>query len=380
MKYLFATLVLLFTLTGFAHAAADIVTEVKSTTTNSVVVLIKNTGPAGISVTGSNMSTVSTRISAFNTVTNVVDYNFSGPNIAGGQSRDVVVTNLAPSTQYKITITAEEGATRNTKELTATTKAEPQQNLPPRPLYVSFVSSTPTTTADAINNITIKNTGIKDFNAVVTLKTTSGTVVGTETRLVGAGQTYNLLSFFNLNPNTTYSLSMTGTEVGSNRRFETAIYPGGITTKNNPAPAGAPAVSATNSNSPQKEKSTSNECLDNQDNDGDGKADRYGLDKQINDGKDYGLGVNKGDGILDLEPDPSCFSESATQEVADDVVSSIIPCTDKCTLSDVFRLLNNIISFFFKTLLIPIFIIMLMYAGWQYLTAEGNPKRRRNTL
>lgn len=108
---------------------------------------------------------------------------------------------------------------------------------------------------------------------------------------------------------------------------------------------------------------------------GDAKADHYGVDVQKGDGKDYGLGVNNGDGIIDIEPDPSCFSETATVEKGDDVVSTIIPCTDKCGFSDVFRLLNNIIKFFFTTLLIPIFIFILMYAGFQYITAQGNPSK-----
>lgn len=121
-----------------------------------------------------------------------------------------------------------------------------------------------------------------------------------------------------------------------------------------------------------------------------------GIDNQIGDGKDYGYGISKGDhkadhygvdtvtstgkgdGIIDIEPDPSCFSETATVEKGDDVVSKIIPCTDKCTFTDIFRLLNNGIAFFFTTLLIPLFIIMLMYAGFQYITAEGNPSKVAN--
>jgi hypothetical protein len=120
-----------------------------------------------------------------------------------------------------------------------------------------------------------------------------------------------------------------------------------------------------------------------------------GIDNQIGDGNDYGYGVGKGDnkadhfgvdslvdgktdGVIDIEPDPSCFSETATEEKGDDVVSTIIPCTDKCTFSDVFRLLNNIIKFFFTTLLIPIFITLIMYAGFQYITAQGNSGKVAN--
>ena len=110
-----------------------------------------------------------------------------------------------------------------------------------------------------------------------------------------------------------------------------------------------------------------------------------GIDNQIGDGKDYGLGVGKGDGKADYggvyeqdgtmkyEPDPSCFSPTATKEVGDDVAKgSLVPCTDKCTFSDVFKLLNNILTFFIKTLLIPLFIIMIMYAGFKYIKAGAS--------
>lgn len=109
----------------------------------------------------------------------------------------------------------------------------------------------------------------------------------------------------------------------------------------------------------------SNQCNDGQDNDKDGKADQYGVDTSTPE-----------DGIIDLEPDPSCFSSTATTEVADDVSSTIIPCTDKCTFGDVFKLLNNIFKFFFKVLLLPLFIIMIMYAGFSYLGAQFNGMKK----
>ncbi len=60
-------------------------------------------------------------------------------------------------------------------------------------------------------------------------------------------------------------------------------------------------------------------------------------------------------------------------EYNDSVSSQIIPCTDNCTVNDVFRLINNIIAFFFKVLLIPIFIALIMYVGFKYITAQGKP-------
>ena len=117
-----------------------------------------------------------------------------------------------------------------------------------------------------------------------------------------------------------------------------------------------------------------NQCRDCKDNNGDKKADYDGNDTE-------------GSGAY-IEPDPSCFSTSAQNgigrngqpitEANDDVVSEIIPCTDKCTFSDIFRLLNNFLTFFITTLLIPIFIIILMTAGFKYITAEGNPAKIAN--
>ena len=113
-----------------------------------------------------------------------------------------------------------------------------------------------------------------------------------------------------------------------------------------------------------------------------------GADNQYGDKNDYGLGIGKGDGkadfkgkdlnndgILELEPDPSCTSESVAIEAADAPMSStgLVPCTDKCTLRDVFQLINNLMSFFFKVLLMPLFVLMIMYAGFSYIKAQGNP-------
>ncbi|MDB5188701.1 MAG: hypothetical protein JWM92_299 [Candidatus Nomurabacteria bacterium] len=52
----------------------------------------------------------------------------------------------------------------------------------------------------------------------------------------------------------------------------------------------------------------------------------------------------------------------------------LIPCDGPdCTFNSVLQLLNNIINFFFKTLLLPIFVVMVMYLGYTYLTAGGKP-------
>ncbi len=55
----------------------------------------------------------------------------------------------------------------------------------------------------------------------------------------------------------------------------------------------------------------------------------------------------------------------------------LIPCdgsdADPCTLNSVLQLMNNLLTFFFQYLLIPLFVVMVMYLGFSYLTAEGKP-------
>ena len=101
---------------------------------------------------------------------------------------------------------------------------------------------------------------------------------------------------------------------------------------------------------------------------GDGKADRCGLDQD-------------GDGKIEIEPDPACIVDGATEEFTDKPTgSTIIPCSDKCSFSDVFRLINNIITFFFTTILIPLFIVIIMWLGFKYITSQGTPNARAMVL
>lgn len=100
-------------------------------------------------------------------------------------------------------------------------------------------------------------------------------------------------------------------------------------------------------------------CTDGVDNDEDGRIDYYGTPT--------------------AEPDPSCVTKD-NEEVRDDVKSTIIPCTDKCTFRDVFLLLNKIIDFIIKTLLMPVIVLMIMYTGFQYLMARGNPGQHAKLL
>lgn len=97
---------------------------------------------------------------------------------------------------------------------------------------------------------------------------------------------------------------------------------------------------------------------------GDGKADYYGVDTN-NDGK------------LDLEPDPSCISPTDTEK-PDISNSNLISCYNYCTFSDVLRTINNFITFLITTLFIPTIVLLIMFAGFKYITAAGNPSKVAN--
>jgi hypothetical protein len=371
-------LISLFSIVSYAHATADITTALKGTTTNSATITIKNNAQAGFNTAdGSILGLAYIKIKATNTATTVVESFVPETNFSGGQSKDLVVIGLTPNTTYSMEIEARDqtGASPIKKMMTVKTKASAQQTLSKLPLYVQFVPTKTVMTANGIT-VTLKNTGTKSFTAVVVVKNAvTGVEVGRDSILIGAGlETLRL--FGSLTPATTYNLTLSGTEVGSNRVYETISY-NGLLTKASPvvipagsaaSPAAAPASSAPTTASGQCGDGKDNQIGDGKDygygvGNGDHKADHYGVDTLVN---------GKGDGIIDVEPDPSCFSPTATVEKGDDVVSSIIPCTDKCTFTDVFRLLNNFMKFFFTALLIPIFVIIVMYAGYKYLMAGAN--------
>lgn len=104
-------------------------------------------------------------------------------------------------------------------------------------------------------------------------------------------------------------------------------------------------------------------CKDGIDNSvpSDGKADYYGVDTD-------------GDGVLDLEPDPSCIAPEGTEK-ADISNSQIISCYNFCTFSDVLKTINNLIVFLITKLFVPIVVFLFMYTGFKYIMAQGDPKK-----
>lgn len=198
-----------------------------------------------------------------------------------------------------------------------------------------------------------------------------------------------IFTFTNLRPLTEYHIFMASEIPGSNGEYKIDSRIGEfITLKDSSAPtsSGNTTTGSTNNtntsntnNTPRTGSRAQNinqanktsgvfqsqcispgQCGDKIDNDRDGRADRCGLD-------------TNNDGVLDVEPDPACFSLTADTEYKDDVESTIIPCTNKCTLRDVFTLLNNLIEFVMRNLLLPFMVVIIMYTGFRYLKAQGNP-------
>jgi hypothetical protein len=64
----------------------------------------------------------------------------------------------------------------------------------------------------------------------------------------------------------------------------------------------------------------------------------------------------------------------ATPSIVSPDGDGLIPCDgNDCTINSVMQLVNNLMNFFFTTLLLPIFVVMVMYLGYSYLTANGSP-------
>lgn len=95
-------------------------------------------------------------------------------------------------------------------------------------------------------------------------------------------------------------------------------------------------------------------CNDGIDNDGDGRID-------------YAGGPN---GEL---PDPSCVRQDSSEDKEQESLGGLVPCTDKCDFGKFFEMLNGILNFVLTVLIIPVFALMLMYTGYQYLMARGRP-------
>lgn len=109
------------------------------------------------------------------------------------------------------------------------------------------------------------------------------------------------------------------------------------------------------------------QCCDGIDNDGDGKYDFYGA-----------VGTKDGKTVV-YPSDPSCIKPTTDIEKADlPQAGKLIPCVNKCSFPDIIRLINNLLQFLITVIFLPLFVIVFMYAGYQYLTAQGNSAKVAN--
>jgi hypothetical protein len=56
--------------------------------------------------------------------------------------------------------------------------------------------------------------------------------------------------------------------------------------------------------------------------------------------------------------------------------TGLIPCTDNCQFNDVMKLINNVMDFIFKNLVLPFSAIMFAYAGFELVTSGGETSKR----
>ncbi len=357
MKKLFLSLFILLTFfTQSVSAAADFTTVVKSTDGHSVTITIRNDGKQGVDASGSYYSVFDTKITARNSTTGSVDYDGSGPRVAGGETKEVKIVNLDAATAYTITITVDEKSTQKQKTLNATTKASTTPN-PNKPPVADPGSS---------QIITLPQTSVTLEGKA---KDADGTIASTKwIKVSGSGTITNPTSLTTTVTGLTEGISKFELIVTDNKGA-TSIS-SGVTTISITVKSAVTAAASSSAST-----STGDQCHDEKDNQiGDGRDYGYGKDNGDHKADHYGVDTD-GDNVIDVEPDPSCFSTTATQETGDDVVSDIIPCTDKCTFTDVFRLFNNFLKFFFTTLLAPLFVCILIYAGFKYITAQGDPSK-----
>ncbi len=71
---------------------------------------------------------------------------------------------------------------------------------------------------------------------------------------------------------------------------------------------------------------------------------------------------------------PLVMAAADNSGIVSPVGQGLIPCDGpECTINHVMILLNNLMNFFFNTLLLPLFVVMVLYLGYSYITAMGKP-------
>ncbi len=262
------------------------------------------------------------------------------------------------------------------------TTPPPTAPTPPAPtvkpdLPVTFVTNS-TVIGNGAVTFTVSNSNTSDFQIEVFATVTGGTGSVADSRgpIVVTGGTTGQIAFTGLEKDKVYDFKMIGKKVGApNYSVYQEVFYNGLklsstaTTTTTTTPGATPAPSTPfvpGVGSTSHSSSGNGTCGD-------------GLDNDIPpDGKRDWDGVRDAAGQPQYPPDPSCINRDQT-EAADDVAAgSLIPCTNKCDLPAVFVFLNKMIESLIKVALLPIAILMFVYAGYKYITAQGNPSKTAN--
>lgn len=363
----------LFSAPFLAHAVVDFSVSVKSKTTTTAVITIKNDVQSSVNNEGGYRDMIEFTTSVIRD-SDGISVLRATTRSAGKESKDVSFTGLVQNTAYTVQVIGENITTRD-----KTTKTVPLKTAGTIPtntttaLPIEFVQSLTTVAPNTIT-VTVRNKSTKTFNVKVTAKdTTGGGPIERSTSIAGGA---DAKLFFNQDiiSGKTYNLVMTGTQQGVTTTYQSVSYAGIVvptaTTTGGggggTATGGVGAGGITTPNPATGTTGASATCNDGKDNSDplNGKADYYGVDID-NDGK------------LDLEPDPSCISLEGA-EGSDEPAGQLLSCYNYCTFSDVLKTINNFITFLITTLFVPTIVLLFMLAGFKYLAAQGNPTKVAN--
>jgi len=70
------------------------------------------------------------------------------------------------------------------------------------------------------------------------------------------------------------------------------------------------------------------------------------------------------------------FAPFLTFSAQDPNAKGIVTCTKDCNFTDFMILIDHIIKFIFKNLVIPIAAVMFFYAGFELVTSGGSTEKR----
>lgn len=362
-----------------ARAALDVTASLSSKTTTSAVVAIKNNVVATVGADGQYQNSLAISASVVR-VSDRVEVTRIGEFFSRGkETKNVTLSSLTSGTSYEAVFSIYNRTTGEKTSITVPFTTTGQATIPTTniPLPVSFLKDKTIVQSNQVV-LTVSNTSGETLFVRVSQLNSLGTGIDSTETDVPAGGVATLAFTKEIKSDQTYDFRMYGkklTDTNFNRyipvdytgvktpkvTITTGGQSGGTTT-------GQTATVAAGGRPTGKQLTGTTSvgdgtCGDGRDNDGDGKYDWDGVAL---------------DGIPQFQPDPSCVNADMTEEA--DVVAkgSWIPCTNKCDLPNVIVLINSLIEKLITIILFPIAILMFMYAGYRYITAQGQPAKKAN--